>query len=341
MNDLITALWPLIWVVLKILAIVLPVLGAVAYLTLAERRVIGWIQCRQGPNRVGPWGLGQPIADALKLITKELIMPTQANKGFFVIAPLLVLVPSLAAWSVIPFSKTWVLANVDAGVLFLFAMTAMGAYGILLAGWSSNSKYAFFGAMRSAAQIISYEIAMGFAMVGVLLAAGSSNLGEIVAHQHGGIWHWLCVPLLPLCVVYWISAVAETNRAPFDLAEGESEIVAGFHVEYSGMFFAVFFLAEYANMLLLSMVTVLLFFGGWLSPFEGIPGLDALFAWVPGLVWLILKLGFFLFLYIWLRATLPRYRYDQLMRLGWKILIPVTLVWLTVVAGLIQIGILS
>jgi len=328
------------WIIAKIMLVILPLLGVVAYYTLAERKVIGYIQARVGPNRVGFFGLGQPIADALKLLCKEVIVPNAANPYLFLIAPVLAFAPSLIAWSAISFSDGWVIADVDAGVLFLFAMTALGGYGPLIAGWASNSKYSFFGALRHAAQVISYEIAMGFALVGVLMAAGSANLSKIVLSQSGGIIHWYFIPLLPLFVVYWISAVAETNRAPFDVAEGESEIVAGFHVEYSGISFALFFLAEYANMILVSMLAVLMFLGGWLSPFQGIPGLEMLFAPVPGLAWLLIKLGIFMFLYLWMRATFPRYRYDQIMRLGWKVLIPVTLVWLPVTAVMVLGGIL-
>lgn len=324
------------WVVLKILIIVIPLLLIVAYMTYAERKVIGYMQGRIGPNRVGIGGLLQPFADVIKLVCKEIIVPTASSRYLFIIAPVLTIAPALAAWAVIPFSPSLVLANVNAGVLYLFAMSSLGVYGILIAGWASNSKYAFFGAMRSAAQTISYEIAMGFALVGVLMAAGSMNLQEIVLRQQGGVWHWFWLPLFPLFLVYWISGIAETNRAPFDVAEGESEIVAGFHVEYSGIMFAVFFLAEYANMVLVSTIASLLFMGGWLSPFEGLPVLAHFFAWVPGLVWLLLKACCFLFVYIWMRATFPRYRYDQIMRLGWKILIPVTLVWLTVLGFAIE-----
>ncbi len=327
----------LLWIILKILLIVLPLLGAVAYLTLAERKVIGYMQARIGPNRVGILGIGQPIADAVKLLFKEIIVPTASNRYLFVIAPILTIAPALAAWSVIPFAKNWVLADINAGLLFIFAMTSIGIYGILISGWASNSKYAFFGSLRAAAQTVSYEIAMGFALVGVLLAAGSMNLSQIILAQSGGFWHWYWLPLLPLLFVYWISAIAETNRAPFDVTEGESEIVAGFHVEYSGMSFALFFLAEYANMILVSVLASLLFFGGWLSPFQGIPGLETLFAWVPGIFWLIAKTCFFLFLYLWIRATFPRYRYDQIMHLGWKVLIPVTIVWLVVVALMVML----
>lgn len=326
----------LLWVVVKILCIALPLLGAVAYLTLAERKVIGYIQGRIGPNRVGFMGIGQPLADGLKLLLKEIVRPTPANPYLFIIAPVLSIVPALLAWSVMPFAKGMVLANIHAGLLFLLAITSLGVYGILVAGWASNSKYAFLGAMRACAQTVSYEIAMGFALVGVLMAAGSMNLQHIVLHQHGGIWHWYWLPLLPLFVVYWIAGVAETNRAPFDMAEGESEIVAGFHVEYSGMAFAVFFLAEYMSMIMISALASVAFLGGWLSPFEGIPYLDHLFAWVPGMVWFLMKVSCFLFLYLWMRATFPRYRYDQVMRLGWKVLIPVTIVWIVVLAFAIQ-----
>lgn len=322
------SLWILTWTIIKILLIVLPLLGAVAYLTLAERKVIGYMQARLGPNRVGFLGLLQPIADGLKLLNKELIIPSASNRYLFIVAPILSFAPALVAWAVVPFDQGMVLANIDAGLLFLFAMTSLGVYGILISGWASNSKYAFLGALRAAAQTVSYEIAMGFSLVGVLLAANSMNISEIVLRQSGGVWHWYWLPLLPLFVVYWISGVAETNRAPFDVAEGESEIVAGFHVEYSGIMFAVFFLAEYASMILVSTVAALVFWGGWLSPFEGIPYLETLFALVPGIIWLIIKASLFLFLYIWMRATFPRYRYDQIMHLGWKVLIPITLVWI-------------
>lgn len=322
----------LLWVVIKILVIVLPLLLAVAYLTYAERKVIGYVQCRIGPNRVGFRGLLQPFADLIKMIRKEIIIPTKSNRYLFRIAPIFALVPALVGWAVVPFNLGLVLADINAGVLFLFALSSLSVYGILIAGWSSNSKYAMLGAMRSAAQTISYEIPMGFAFVGVLLAANSMNLTDIVVSQHGGILHWWCVPLLPLFVIFWISGIAETNRAPFDLAEGESEIVAGFHVEYSAIGFGVIFLAEYASMILISTVLSLLFLGGWLSPFEGMPFLDDLFFFVPGFVWLLLKICFFLFVYLWIRATFPRYRYDQLMRLGWKVLIPMTIIWVIVTA---------
>ncbi|MBK5970128.1 MULTISPECIES: NADH-quinone oxidoreductase subunit NuoH [Thiorhodovibrio] len=314
------------------LAILVPLLVVVAWYTYAERKVIGYIQVRIGPNRVGWRGLLQPIADALKLMVKEIIVPTQANKVLFLAAPLIAIVPALAAWAVVPFDAGLVLADINAGLLYVLALTSLGVYGVIIAGWASNSKYAFLGALRAAAQIVAYEIAMGFALVGVLVAAGSLNLSAIVESQSGNLLTWFWLPLLPLFGVYYISGVAETNRAPFDVAEGESEIVAGFHVEYSGMGFAVFFLAEYANMVLIAMLTALLFFGGWLSPFQGIPVLEPLFAWIPGTIWLVLKTFFFMFVFLWLRATLPRYRYDQIMRLGWKVFIPITIVWILVVA---------
>jgi len=316
----------------KIGAIITPLLLAVAYLTYAERKIIGYIQVRIGPNRVGPRGWLQPIADALKLLFKEIVIPSGANRFLFVIAPTLAIGPALAAWAVIPFDNGMILANIDAGLLYLLALTSLGVYGVIIAGWASNSKYAFLGSMRAAAQMVAYEIAMGFALVGVLMAAGSLNLQDIVLAQQGSVLHWFWLPLLPLFVVYFIAGVAETNRAPFDVAEGESEIVAGFHVEYSGMAFAVFFLAEYANMILISALASTFFLGGWLSPFEGFPLLGE-----PSVFWFVLKIAIFLFLFLWLRATFPRYRYDQIMRLGWKVFIPVTLVWI----GVIGIGILA
>lgn len=327
----------LIWIVIKILLILVPLLLGVAYLTFAERKVIGYIQGRIGPNRVGIVGLLQPIADLVKLLSKEIILPARSNKYLFIIAPLLSLAPAFAGWAVIPFQQGIVLSNINAGVLYVFAMSSLGVYGVLISGWASNSKYAMFGALRSAAQTVSYEIAMGFAFVGVLLAAGSMNMTDIVLSQKGGIWHWWFIPLLPLFVVFWIAGIAETNRAPFDLAEGESEIVAGFHVEYSGIGFALFFLSEYASMILISALLAILFMGGWLSPFENVPVLDSIFFFVPGFVWLLLKISFFLFVYLWIRATFPRYRYDQLMRLGWKVLIPVTIVWV-IVTGLMVVA---
>jgi len=320
----------LLWDLVKIVGIVAPLLLSVAYLTFAERKVIGYMQVRIGPNRVGPRGWLQPIADGLKLLLKEIIVPSGANKVLFVLAPVLAIMPALVAWAVIPFTSHLVLANVNAGLLFVMAVTSMGVYGVVIAGWASNSKYAFLGSLRSAAQIVAYEIAMGFALVGVLMAAGTLNLRRIALEQAGGFWHWLFLPLFPLFMVYFIAGVAETNRLPFDVAEGESEIVAGFHVEYSGMTFALFFLAEYANMILLSALTTILFLGGWLPPFDFAP-----FTWVPPLAWFLLKVSAILFMYLWLRATFPRYRYDQIMRLGWKVLIPVTLVWIGVMGVVI------
>jgi len=329
-------LWDAVPLVLQILikigVIMVPLLLTVAYFTYAERKVIGYMQVRIGPNRVGWRGLLQPIADAVKLMFKEIVLPTKANKALFLIAPMITLAPALAAWAVFPFGDGLVLADINAGLLYILALTSLGVYGVIIAGWASNSKYALLGAMRSAAQIVAYEIAMGFALVGVLVAAGSLNLGDIVRAQSGSFLTWFWLPLLPLFGIYFISGVAETNRAPFDVAEGESEIVAGFHVEYSGMAFAVFFLGEYANMILISGLSALLFLGGWLSPFQGIPGLEQLFAWVPGIIWLFLKIGLFMFMFLWLRATFPRYRYDQIMRLGWKVFIPITIVWILVVA---------
>ena len=321
------AVQTVIWTLIKIMLLVVPLMLGVAYLTYAERKIIGWMQVRIGPNRVGPLGLLQPIADAVKLLMKEIIIPSGANKGLFILGPILVIAPALAAWAVIPFTDTLVLANINAGLLYVMAITSMGVYGVIVSGWASNSKYAFLGAMRSAAQIVSYEIAMGFALVGVLMAAQSLNLTDIVQGQSGGFWHWYFLPLFPLFMVYLIAGVAETNRAPFDVAEGESEIVAGFHVEYSGMAFAVFFLAEYANMFLVATLTALMFLGGWLSPFPFLP---------DGIVWLLLKTGFVLFLFLWFRATFPRYRYDQIMRLGWKVFIPITIGWIVVVGAMMQ-----
>ncbi|MFP4244757.1 MAG: NADH-quinone oxidoreductase subunit NuoH [Ectothiorhodospira sp.] len=318
----------------KITLLLTPLMLAVAYTTFAERKIIGYIQIRVGPNRVGPRGFLQPIADALKLLTKEVILPANANRYLFLTAPTLAIAPALAAWAVVPFDDGMAIADINAGLLYILALTSMGVYGIIVAGWASNSRYALLGSLRSAAQIISYEIAMGFALVGVIMAAGTLNLGDIVEAQRGSVYHWFLLPLLPLFLVYFISGVAETNRAPFDVAEGESEIVAGFHVEYSGMAFAVFFLAEYANMILISALTALLFLGGWLSPLEGILPQAAfsvpLIGWVldGGIHWFLGKTAFFLFLFLFLRATFPRYRYDQIMRLGWKVLIPVTIVWL-------------
>lgn len=327
------------WIIVKIVAIILPLLLGVAYLTFAERKIIGYIQVRIGPNRVGPRGWLQPIADVVKLMLKEVIIPTGADRFLFLAAPILALAPALAAWAVVPFAAETVLADINAGLLYILALSSMGVYGIIIAGWASNSKYAFLGAMRSAAQMVSYEIAMGFALVGVLIAAGSLNLGDIVRAQDGGILTWFWLPLLPLFVIYFISGVAETNRAPFDIAEGESEIVAGFHVEYAGMSFALFFLAEYTNMILISVLAAIMFLGGWLSPFQGFPLLESLFAWVPGMAWLLAKTSIFLFLFLWFRATFPRYRYDQIMRLGWKVFIPITIAWLVVAAVLVMLSV--
>jgi NADH-quinone oxidoreductase subunit H len=326
-QNLLGPAWTPVWALVKIIIIVMPLMLAVAYLTYAERKIIGWMQVRIGPNRVGYQGLLQPIADAVKLLMKEIIIPSGASKGLFILGPILAIAPALAAWAVIPFAENWVLADINAGLLYVMAITSMGVYGVIVAGWASNSKYAFLGAMRSAAQIVSYEIAMGFALVGVLMASQSLNLSDIVEGQAGGFWHWYFLPLFPLFLVYLISGVAETNRAPFDVAEGESEIVAGFHVEYSGMAFAVFFLAEYANMILIAALTTLMFLGGWLSPFPFLP---------DGFVWWAAKVAFVLFLFLWFRATFPRYRYDQIMRLGWKVFIPITIVWIVVVGGMMQ-----
>ena len=310
--------------------ILLPLLGLVAYYTYAERKVIGYMQIRIGPNRVGWRGLLQPIADAVKLMMKEIVLPTKADKTLFLLAPMIAIAPALAAWAVFPFDEGLVLADIHAGLLYILALTSLGVYGVIIAGWASNSKYALLGAMRSAAQIVAYEIAMGFALVGVLVAAGSLNLGQIVAAQQGSLLTWFWLPLLPLFGVYVISGVAETNRAPFDVAEGESEIVAGFHVEYSGMAFAVFFLAEYANMILIAALSALMFLGGWLSPLPQ-SWVDGVFLLDDGFHWLLIKTFAFMFLFLWLRATFPRYRYDQIMRLGWKVFIPITIVWILVV----------
>ena len=317
----------MIILLLKILVIVVPLILAVAYYTYMERKVIGYMQIRRGPNRIGPLGLAQPFADVFKLLLKEIVLPANANKFLFVLAPILSLAPAFAAWAVIPFDDWAVLADIDAGLLYLLAMSSLGVYGLIIAGWASNSKYAFLGALRSTAQMVSYEIAMGFALVGVLILAGTLNLSEIVLAQQGGVFDWFWLPLLPLFVIYIISGLAETNRAPFDVAEGESEIVAGFHVEYSGSGFAVFFLAEYANMILISALTALMFAGGWLSPFEGIPLIGDTFLGEGSIFWFLSKTVFFMFLFLWFRATFPRYRYDQIMRLGWKVFVPITIVW--------------
>jgi NADH-quinone oxidoreductase subunit H len=332
--------WPVVWTLLKIVAIAVPLILGVAYLTLAERKIIGWMQVRIGPNRVGPFGLLQPFADVFKLIFKEIVVPTGANRYLFFIAPMLSLGPALAAWAVIPFSGTLVLSNINAGLLYVLAMTSIGVYGIILAGWASNSKYAFLGCLRSAAQIVSYEIAMGFALVGVLMAASSLNLSDIVNGQAGGAAYWYIWPLFPLFVVYLVSGIAETNRHPFDVAEGESEIVAGFHVEYSGVAFAVFFLAEYMNMILISALVATMFLGGWLSPWPLLNNVEIPLLGIrpfgDGLPWLLGKMAFVLLIFLWIRATFPRYRYDQIMRLGWKVFIPVTLVWIAFLGAMMQ-----
>lgn len=313
----------------KISAITLPVLGAVAYLTFAERKIIGYMQLRVGPNTVGPKGLGQPIADAIKLMFKEMIVPSGASKIPFFIAPMMVMVPALIAWAVIPFDEGWVLADINLGVLYLLAVSSLGVYGVLVAGWASNSKYPFLGAVRSGAQMVSYEVSMGLTLMTVILLAGSMNLSEIVMAQKG---MWYVIPLFPMFIVFLISILAETNRAPFDLPEGEAELVAGFHAEYSSMSFALFFLGEYANMILMSAMTAILFLGGWLPPLD-----TPLFNSVPGVFWFCGKIAFVLFIFLWARATLPRFRYDQLMRLGWKIFLPFTLLWLVVVAGAMHV----
>ncbi len=318
----------------EILIVVIPLFLIVAYTTYSERKIIGFMQERLGPNRVGPSGILQPIADVVKLLTKEIIIPSNANKGLFLSAPMIMLVPSLLVWSVIPLSEFFVISNINAGLLFILALTSLSVYGVILAGWASNSKYAFLGSMRSAAQIIAYEIAMGFALVGVLMAAGSLNLQEIITSQKGGILNWYWLPLFPLFIIYLIAGIAETNRAPFDVSEGESEIVAGFHVEYSGAAFAMFFLAEYMNLILISTLVSIMFFGGWLSPFES-TWFENIFSFIPGFIWLASKTLIFIFLFLWLRATLPRYRYDQIMRLGWKIFLPITLIWIFVEGAMI------
>jgi NADH-quinone oxidoreductase subunit H len=331
------AAWPVTWALIKIIVVVLPLMGAVAYLTLWERKAIGFTQIRVGPNRIGPLGLLQPIADALKLLTKEIILPSAANRGLFYLGPIMTIMPALAAWAVIPFGPDVALANINAGLLFIMAITSMEVYGVIIAGWASNSKYAFLGALRASAQMVSYEIAMGFALVVVLMVAGSLNLSDIVMSQGKGqfaamgvgflSWNWL--PLLPIFVVYFVSGLAETNRHPFDVVEGESEIVAGHMIEYSGMSFAMFFLAEYANMWLVSILATVMFLGGWLSPV-------AFLDFIPGWMWLGAKTFVMVTMFLWVRSTFPRYRYDQIMRLGWKIFIPVTLVWLVVVGLWIQ-----
>ena len=344
--DFLDQLTILLFTLLKIAGILIVLILGVAYYTYAERKVIGFMQVRKGPNRVGffgfrMWGLGQPIADVVKLLFKEIIIPANANRFLFLLAPVLALAPAFAAWAVIPADDWLVLADINAGLLYVLAMTSLGVYGIIVAGWASNSKYAFLGALRSTAQMVSYEIAMGFALVGVLILAGSLNLSEIVLAQQGGLLDWFWLPLLPLFMIYLISGVAETNRAPFDVAEGESEIVAGFHVEYAGASFAVFFLAEYANMILISALTSIFFFGGWLSPFQNMPLLGDTVLAQGGVHWFLVKLVFFMFLFLWLRATFPRYRYDQIMRLGWKVFVPITIVWVMVAAVISVFGVVE
>jgi NADH-quinone oxidoreductase subunit H len=314
--------------ILETLAMLVPVLIAVAYLTLAERKILAAIQIRRGPNVVGPFGLWQPFADAIKMVMKETIVPTGANRLLFLFAPVLTMVLAMIAWAVIPVGNGWAIANINVGILYLFAISSLGVYGIIIAGWASNSKYAFLGAMRSAAQMVSYEVSMGFVMVSVLLCVGSLNLTDIVLAQR----HiWFCIPLFPMFIVFFISILAETNRSPFDLPEGESEIVAGFFVEYSAMTFGLFFLGEYANMILMSALTTILFLGGWLAPFGVVP-----FTWVPGPIWFILKVCACLFVFVWVRGTLPRFRYDQLMRLGWKVFLPLSLGWLVITAAVLM-----
>ncbi len=332
------AWWLPVWTIAKVVVIAVPLIIAVAYLTYAERKVIGWMQVRIGPNRVGPLGLLQPFADTLKMLFKEIVVPSGASRALFFVAPILSLAPALAAWAVIPFTGTLVLSNINAGLLYLLAMSSLGVYGVIIAGWASNSKYAFLGCLRSAAQIVSYEIAMGFALVGVLMAANSLNLSDIVAGQEGGAAYWYIWPLFPLFVVYLVSGIAETNRHPFDVAEGESEIVAGFHVEYSGITFALFFLAEYMNMILIAALASTMFLGGWLSPFPILNEVEVfgVHPFGDGMLWLAVKWAFVLLIFLWIRATFPRYRYDQIMRLGWKVFIPVTLVWIVFIGAMMQ-----
>jgi NADH-quinone oxidoreductase subunit H len=325
---------------LQVVVVLVPLILSVAYFTYWERKIIGWIQHRLGPNRVGWKGVLQPFADVIKMLLKEIIVPANASKFLFLLAPLVSLVTAFSVWAVVPFSDTFVIADIDAGLLYVLALTSLGVYGVIIAGWASNSKYAFLGAMRSAAQIVAYEIAMGFALVGVLMAGGSLKLGDIVLAQAGtSFLSWFFIPLFPLFLVYFISGLAETNRAPFDVAEGESEIVAGFHVEYGGIAFGLFFLAEYANMILITALTVVFFLGGWLSPFAGIAALEGTWLAVPGVHWLAAKMVFFMFCFLWVRATFPRYRYDQIMRLGWKVFLPITIVWIFVEGVLVALEI--
>ncbi|MQX35081.1 NADH-quinone oxidoreductase subunit NuoH [Roseospira navarrensis] len=322
-------LWPLIIIVAQILLIVLPLLGAVAYLTYAERKVIGAMQMRRGPNVVGPFGLFQPIADGVKLMLKETIIPTGADRPVFILAPMLTFILALIGWAVIPFDSGWVLADINVGVLYLLAISGLGVYGIIMAGWASNSRYALLGGLRSAAQMVSYEISMGLIIISVLVTAGTLNLSEIVEAQGNGMWYF--IPHFPMFVIFIVSILAETNRAPFDLPEAEAELVSGYNVEYSAMTFALFFLGEYANMILMSAIAVVLFLGGWLPPVDVAP-----FTWIPGIIWFALKICLILFIFLWARATFPRYRYDQLMRLGWKVFLPVSLVWVVLTAGVLM-----
>ncbi|CAB5506161.1 NADH-ubiquinone oxidoreductase chain H (EC 1.6.5.3) [uncultured Gammaproteobacteria bacterium] len=323
-------------ILIKAMALVAPLMLVVAYFTYAERKVIGYMQLRIGPNRVGPKGWLQPIADAFKLMTKEIIFPSKANIYLFLLAPVLAIAPAIAIWAVVPFDEGMYVANLDISLLYVLAIGSVGVYGIILAGWASNSKYPLLGALRSASLLVSYEIVIGFALVTVVMIAGSVNLNDIVMAQKGGVLNWYFIPLFPMMIIFFISALVETNRAPFDVVEGESEIVGGTHVEYSGMTFAVFFLAEYANMIFMAVLAVILFFGGWHSPFGGIAYLGAGFSWVPGIIWLLAKSTFFMFLYLWIRATFPRFRYDQIMRLSWKVFLPWTIVWIFVVALMTQ-----
>jgi NADH-quinone oxidoreductase subunit H len=343
LNSLGADLWAMlppfvqfvITTVLKIIVVLVPLILGVAYFTYWERRILGWIQARIGPNRVGWKGLLQPFADLIKMLLKEVVVPANANRFLFLAAPIIALIPALSVWAAVPMNETFVIADINAGLLYILALTSLGVYGVILGGWAANSKYAFLGAMRSAAQIVAYEIAMGFALVGVLMAGGSLNLGDIVRAQEGtSVLSWFVWPLFPLFLVYFISGVAETNRAPFDVAEGESEIVAGFHVEYSGIAFGLYFLAEYANMILITVLTSVFFLGGWLSPFAGIPGLADTWLAAASVGWLALKMALFAFCFLWFRATFPRYRYDQIMRLGWKVFIPITIVWIGVEGAL-------
>jgi len=322
--------WPAIIIVAQCLAVTVPLLVAVAYMTYVDRKVWAAIQLRRGPNVVGPFGLLQPFADGLKLVLKETIIPAAANRFLFILAPMITFVTALIAWAVVPFDDGWVISDINVGILYLFAISSLGVYGIIIAGWASNSKYAFLGALRSAAQMVSYEVSIGFVLITVLLCAGSLNLSEIVKAQGGGIWHWYFIPLLPMFVIFFISSLAETNRTPFDLPMSEAELVAGFHTEYSAMAFGLFFLGEYANMILLSAMGAVLFLGGWLAPIEVAP-----FTWVPGVVWFALKIAFLLFVFSWTKGTLPRYRYDQLMRLGWKVFLPISLFWVVLTAGVL------